>query len=82
MTEPTLIIDDDATFNAVLVRTLERRGHPARGAADPVAALTVANEFRPARVVLRSSQLELAEFPRSFPQTSLVCCSRIVMSMA
>ncbi len=52
MTEPTLIIDDDATFNAVLVRTLERRGHPARGAADPVAALTVANEFRPARVVL------------------------------
>ena len=52
MPEPTLIIDDDATFNAVLVRTLERRGHPARGAADPVAALTVANEFRPARVVL------------------------------
>ena len=55
MTEPTLIIDDDATFNAVLVRTLERRGHPARGAADPVAALTVANEFRPARVVLNAA---------------------------
>ncbi len=52
MPEPTLIIDDDATFNAVLVRTLERRGHPARGAADPAAALALASEFRPARVVL------------------------------
>ncbi|MGB7500846.1 MAG: response regulator [Azonexus sp.] len=52
MLEPTLIIDDDATFNAVLVRTLERRGHPARGVADPVAALTVAAEIIPSRVVL------------------------------
>ena len=52
MPEPTLIIDDDATFNAILVRTLERRGHPARGAGDPVAALAVAEEIRPARVVL------------------------------
>ena len=52
MPETTLIIDDDAIFNAVLVRTLERRGHPARGAADPVAALAVAAEISPARVVL------------------------------
>ena len=52
MPETTLIIDDDATFNAVLVRTLERRGHPARGAADPAAALAVAAELVPARVVL------------------------------
>ncbi|HSN64619.1 MAG TPA: response regulator [Azonexus sp.] len=52
MPEATLIIDDDATFNAVLVRTLERRGHPARGVADPVAALAVAAELVPARVVL------------------------------
>jgi two-component system response regulator RegA len=52
MLETTLIIDDDAIFNAVLVRTLERRGHPARGAADPVAALAVAAEISPVRVVL------------------------------
>ena len=52
MPETTLIIDDDAIFNAVLVRTLERRGYPARGAADPVAALAVAAEISPVRVVL------------------------------
>lgn len=52
MPETTLIIDDDAIFNAVLVRTLERRGHLAHGAADPAAALTVAAKIRPARVVL------------------------------
>ena len=34
MPEATLIIDDDPTFNAVLVRTLERRGHPARVVLD------------------------------------------------
>ena len=48
MPDPTLIIDDDATFNAVLVRTLERRGHEARGALDPVAALAVARKSVPA----------------------------------
>jgi two-component system, response regulator RegA len=52
MPEPTLIIDDDATFNAVLVRTLERRGYPAHGALDPVAALALAAEITPSRVVL------------------------------
>ena len=52
MPDPTLIIDDDATFNALLVRTLERRGHQAQGATDPVAALAVAREIVPAHVVL------------------------------
>ena len=52
MPDPILVIDDDATFNAVLVRTLERRGHPARGATDPVSALAVARETVPGRVVL------------------------------
>ena len=52
MPETTLIIDDDAIFNAVLVRTLERRGHTARGAADPAAALAIAAEITPARVLL------------------------------
>lgn len=52
MPEPILIIDDDPAFNAVLVRTLERRGHPARGAGDPAAALALAREIVPGRVVL------------------------------
>ena len=52
MPDPTLIIDDDGTFNAVLVRTLERRGHEARGASDPASALAVAREIVPAHVVL------------------------------
>jgi two-component system response regulator RegA len=52
MPDATLIIDDDPTFNAVLVRTLERRGYPARGAGDPAAALAIAAEMRPLQVVL------------------------------
>ncbi len=52
MPDPTLVIDDDATFNAVLVRTLERRGHEAHGATDPVSALAMARETVPAHVVL------------------------------
>ncbi len=52
MPEPILIIDDDPAFNAILVRTLERRGHPARGAGDPAAALALAQEIVPGRVVL------------------------------
>ena len=38
MNPAMLIIDDDPSFNAILVRTLERRGHPACGALDPQAA--------------------------------------------
>jgi len=52
MTQPTLIIDDDPSFNAILVRTLERRGHPALGVLDATSAITVARETRAGRVVL------------------------------
>lgn len=52
MNETTLIIDDDAAFNAILVRTLERRGYPARGALDPASALELARRESPQRVVL------------------------------
>ncbi len=52
MNELTLIIDDDPSFNAILVRTLERRGHPARGALDAASALTLAQEALPPRIVL------------------------------
>ncbi|PKO86641.1 MAG: two-component system response regulator [Betaproteobacteria bacterium HGW-Betaproteobacteria-12] len=48
----TLVIDDDPSFNAILVRTLERRGHPAQGALDPASALDLARQSRAARVVL------------------------------
>ncbi len=52
MNELTLIIDDDPSFNAVLVRTLERRGHPARGAQDAASALEAARTTQAGRVVL------------------------------
>ena len=52
MNELTLIIDDDAAFNGILVRTLERRGHPAIGATEPAAALEAARSQLPPRIVL------------------------------
>jgi two-component system response regulator RegA len=52
MTIPTLVIDDDPSFNAILVRTLTRRGHPARGASDVESALLLAREMQPQQVVL------------------------------
>jgi two-component system response regulator RegA len=52
MNFPTLVIDDDASFNAILVRTLTRRGHPARGASDVESALLLAHEMQPQQVVL------------------------------
>jgi two-component system response regulator RegA len=48
----TLVIDDDPAFNAILVRTLNRRGIPAQGASDVSSALLAADALRPARVVL------------------------------
>ena len=52
MPEPILIIEDDPGFNAILVRTLERRGRAARGALSAPAALALAGELAPGRVVL------------------------------
>ena len=49
---PTLVIDDDPSFNAILVRTLTRRGFPARGATEVEEALLVAREMQPQQVVL------------------------------
>ena len=63
MNEHTLIIDDDPSFNAILVRTLERRGHLACGALDTVSALQLARETQAGNTVLdlnlnRSSLLQ------------------------
>ncbi len=52
MTALTLVIDDDPSFNAILVRTLSRRGHSAQGASDVSSALSIASELKPERVVL------------------------------
>jgi len=52
MNEQTLIIDDDPSFSAILVRTLERRGHVAFGALDTASALQLARETLAVRIVL------------------------------
>ncbi len=52
MNDSILVIDDDITFNSVLVRALARRGHTVRGVTDPTEALAVARESRPLAVVL------------------------------
>ena len=52
MHELTLVIDDDPSFNAILVRTLERRGCPARGVLDVDSALALASETSASRIIL------------------------------
>lgn len=52
MTDPILVIDDDATFNAVLVRSLGRRGYTAYGVTDAATAVATATELQAGRVVL------------------------------
>jgi two-component system response regulator RegA len=52
MSESFLVIDDDDTFNAVLVQAFRRRGLNADGCTDPAAALDHARRLQPGRVVL------------------------------
>jgi two-component system response regulator RegA len=52
MNDITLVIDDDPSFNAILVRTLERRGFPARGALEAGEALALARSLPARRIVL------------------------------
>lgn len=52
MNHAMLVIDDDPSFNAILVRTLERRGQQAHGALDIAGALEKAREIQPERVIL------------------------------
>lgn len=52
MTDTILVVDDDPSFNAILVRTLERRGHRALGVLDPATARAAAQEIQPGRIVL------------------------------
>jgi len=52
MNAQTLIIDDDPSFNAILVRTLERRGYVAFGALDTASALQLARETQAGQIIL------------------------------
>jgi two-component system, response regulator RegA len=52
MTQSILVIDDDATFNAVLSRALSRRGFAVQSAGDGEDALRAAQALPPAAVVL------------------------------
>ncbi len=52
MSAPILIVDDDPTFNSILVRTLGRRGLPAIGAHDGDDALQLARQHGVERLVL------------------------------
>lgn len=52
MNDTLLVIDDDATFNGVLVRALGRRGFAVQGATGAEEALALAEEMQPDRVVL------------------------------
>lgn len=52
MSTPILVIDDDATFNAVLSRALSRRGFDVSSALDAESALAAARAQPPSAVVL------------------------------
>lgn len=52
MADSLLVIDDDPTFNAVLLRALARRGCEAHGVTDAVAAVAAARQRQPGRIVL------------------------------
>lgn len=52
MNELTLVIDDDPSFNAILVRTLTRRGYPAHGITEATAAVEALRETQASRIVL------------------------------
>lgn len=52
MSNITLVIDDDPSFNAILVRTLQRRGHTAQGILDAANALDALRDSGAERVVL------------------------------
>ncbi|WP_374338355.1 response regulator transcription factor [Methyloversatilis sp.] len=52
MAESILVIDDDETFNAVLVNALRRRGLEGEGCTDPASAVATALRVKPTSIVL------------------------------
>lgn len=52
MNDNILVIDDDPSFNAILVRSLRRHGYQAIGSLDTLSALEMATSFRPEKIIL------------------------------
>jgi two-component system response regulator RegA len=52
MADSIFVIDDDPTFNTVLVRAFSRRGFNAEGCTDPLRVMEAARKFQPRFVVL------------------------------
>lgn len=52
MSDTIFVIDDDPTFNAVLVQAFRRRGLSAEGCTDPFSALHLAAALQPSKIVL------------------------------
>ena len=74
-----LVIDDDETFNAVLVRALTRRGVDARGVRDVAGALAEAEAWQPGRVVLDLNLAGQSGLALISPLLALVPGCRIVV---
>ncbi|MCX7177611.1 MAG: response regulator transcription factor [Proteobacteria bacterium] len=78
MTQRMLVIDDDPEFNRVLCRALTRRGYAVSGAQTAAEALLLAEQERPAMIVLdlkldRESGLALvAPLKRTCPNSNIV----------
>jgi two-component system response regulator RegA len=79
MNDITLVVDDDPTFNAVLVRALERRGRAARGVTEAQAVAAAARELKPARVVLDLNIAGVSGLTLIQPLLAIVPGCRIVV---
>ena len=73
-----LLVDDDATFTAVMTRGFERRGFEVRSCNDPAQAVAACADFQPDRVLLdlnmpgRSGLVLLPELLAAAPAVRLV----------
>ncbi len=79
MTDCILVVDDDPTFNAVLVQALRRRQLEAEGCSDPHAVIDTARRLQPARIVLDLSLGGVSGLSLIQPLVSLLPGVRIVV---
>lgn len=79
MSGKILVIDDDPTFNSVLVRALTRRGFGAIGALSAAAALDQAAAERPESVVLDLNLGEVSGLTLIRPLLEINAACRIVV---
>jgi two-component system, response regulator RegA len=79
MTDCILVVDDDPTFNAVLVQALRRRQLEAEGCSEPHAVIDTARRLQPARIVLDLSLGGVSGLSLIQPLVSLLPGVRIVV---